>query len=94
MIHYVISKFGAVTAWSRSSAWQRLMDWIGEVDCGEPIVTEEVDLRPENTLEDLEARMHTVEHHLIVEGARIALERLYSQKGITTRQTISQSNGL
>ena len=48
----------------------------GEVDCGEPIITEEVELKKDESLKDLESRMHTVEHRLIVEGTRIAIERL------------------
>lgn len=39
-------------------------------------MTEEVELREHESLEQLETRMHEVEHRLIVEGTRIALEKL------------------
>ncbi|KAF8420421.1 formyl transferase [Tirmania nivea] len=48
---------------------------IGEVDRGEPLVTREVPFAPGETLPELEARMHAVEHAVIVEGARVALEQ-------------------
>lgn len=46
---------------------------IAEVDRGEPLVVEEIEMRDE-TLEELEARIHTVEHRIIVQGARKMLE--------------------
>jgi phosphoribosylglycinamide formyltransferase len=46
---------------------------IAEVDAGEPIVTREVELRQGEELEELERRMHEVEHGLIVEGTRKVL---------------------
>ncbi|KAH3904216.1 5'-phosphoribosylglycinamide transformylase [Parastagonospora nodorum] len=49
---------------------------IAEVDAGEAIVTKEVELREGEGLEELEGRMHEVEHGLIVEGTRRALEGL------------------
>jgi phosphoribosylglycinamide formyltransferase len=49
---------------------------IAEVDAGEAIVTEEVRLRGEETLEELEERIHEVEHGLIVEGTRRTLEKI------------------
>ncbi|KAF1847330.1 phosphoribosylglycinamide formyltransferase [Cucurbitaria berberidis CBS 394.84] len=49
---------------------------IAEVDAGEAIVTAEVALRREESLEELEARIHEVEHGLIVEGTRRTLEGL------------------
>lgn len=55
-------------------------DFTEEVDCGEPIITEEVELRKDECLEDLESRMHMVEHRLIVEGTRLAIERLWKEK--------------
>ena len=53
---------------------------ISEVDMGEPIVTKEVQMRPEESVEELEERMHAMEHGLIVEGTRIALERIRTQR--------------
>ena len=49
---------------------------IAEVDAGEAIVTREVELKEGESLEGLEERMHAVEHGLIVEGTRRALEGL------------------
>jgi phosphoribosylglycinamide formyltransferase len=49
---------------------------IAEVDAGEAIVTEEVRLREGETLEELEERIHKVEHGLIVEGTRRTLEKI------------------
>jgi phosphoribosylglycinamide formyltransferase len=49
---------------------------IAEVDAGEAIVTEEVRLKKEETLEELEERIHKVEHGLIVEGTRRTLEKI------------------
>ena len=49
---------------------------IAEVDAGKAIVTKEVELREGEGLEELEGRMHGVEHGLIVEGTRRALEGL------------------
>lgn len=46
---------------------------IAEVDAGEAIVTEEVELKEGEGLEDLEERIHSVEHGLIVEGVRRSL---------------------
>jgi phosphoribosylglycinamide formyltransferase len=49
---------------------------IAEVDAGEAIVTQEVEIREGEGLEGLEGRMHEVEHGLIVEGTRRVLEGL------------------
>lgn len=49
---------------------------IAEVDAGEAIVTKEVELREGESLDDLETRIHEVEHGLIVEGTRITLEKI------------------
>ncbi|ORY15184.1 formyl transferase [Clohesyomyces aquaticus] len=53
---------------------------IAEVDAGEAIVTEEVLMREGETLEDLETRIHGVEHGLIVEGTRRTLEAIKSKR--------------
>jgi len=45
------------------------------VDKGEPLLVREVEIKEEDTLQDLEERIHKVEHIAIVEGARIALEQ-------------------
>jgi phosphoribosylglycinamide formyltransferase len=46
---------------------------IAEVDAGEAIVTKEIELREGESLDELEERVHEVEHGLIVEGTRKAL---------------------
>ena len=53
---------------------------ISEVDMGEPIVTKEVGMKQGESLEQLEERIHAMEHGLIVEGTRIALEKLRAQR--------------
>jgi phosphoribosylglycinamide formyltransferase len=47
---------------------------IAEVDAGDAIVTKEVELREGESLDELETRIHEVEHGLIVEGTRRTLE--------------------
>ncbi|KAI9230650.1 MAG: phosphoribosylglycinamide formyltransferase [Piptocephalis tieghemiana] len=47
---------------------------IPEVDRGQPILTRSIPILPEDSLEDLEARMHNVEHQVIIEGIAKALE--------------------
>lgn len=49
---------------------------IAEVDAGEAVVWEEVEIREGEGLEGLEGRMHEVEHGLIVEGVRRTLEKI------------------
>lgn len=53
---------------------------IAEVDAGEAIVTAEVELMEGEGLEGLEGRMHGVEHGLIVEGTRRALEGIGAKR--------------
>lgn len=47
---------------------------IAEVDLGEPIVQQEVDIQGCGTLGDLQERIHQAEHGLIVEGTRRVVE--------------------
>ncbi|KAJ1862385.1 phosphoribosylglycinamide formyltransferase [Coemansia sp. RSA 2703] len=47
---------------------------IPEVDKGEPIVTQEVPCQEGDSLEDLEARIHAVEHQLLPRAVRLVLE--------------------
>ncbi|KAG9284043.1 hypothetical protein G9A89_022817 [Geosiphon pyriformis] len=47
---------------------------IPEVDKGEPLLVEKVLISESDTIEDLEARIHSVEHRLIVQGAIMCLE--------------------
>jgi phosphoribosylglycinamide formyltransferase len=52
---------------------------IPEVDRGEVIIQEIVPILDSDTLDDLEARIHVVEHKLIVQGAALALMLLDSK---------------
>ncbi|KAF2676684.1 phosphoribosylglycinamide formyltransferase [Lentithecium fluviatile CBS 122367] len=49
---------------------------IAEVDAGEAIVTEVVVLKEGEGLDELEERIHKVEHGLIVKGTRLTLEKI------------------
>ncbi|KAK2459769.1 hypothetical protein APHAL10511_008201 [Amanita phalloides] len=46
---------------------------VREVDRGEPVVVREIEMRGGETLESLEARVHAVEHEIIVEATRVVL---------------------
>jgi phosphoribosylglycinamide formyltransferase len=52
---------------------------IAAVDEGEPILQREVDMEGCKSLEELQERIHTVEHGLIVEGARRVAEEVASK---------------
>lgn len=52
---------------------------VREVDRGKPLVVRRVEMRKGESLQELEGRMHNVEHEIIVEGARIILEELDEQ---------------
>ncbi|KAI9103289.1 phosphoribosylglycinamide formyltransferase [Phlyctochytrium arcticum] len=49
---------------------------IPEVDRGEVVLQEAVPILKTDTLEDLENRIHSVEHGLIVKGAEVMVQRL------------------
>lgn len=49
---------------------------IEEVDLGEPIIVKEISMEEGESIEDLETRIHKVEHAAIVEGTNLALEAL------------------
>ena len=51
---------------------------ISEVDMGAPIIVRDVEIKEEDTVEDLERRIHAVEHEIIVAGTRKAIESLKS----------------
>lgn len=53
---------------------------IAEVDRGEPVLVKEIDLKKEESLEEYEARVHSVEHKAIVEGTNIILTELIEEK--------------
>ncbi|KAF3315318.1 hypothetical protein TWF173_003863 [Orbilia oligospora] len=48
---------------------------IKEVDRGEPIVVKKVEFKTGESVEDLTARIHDIEHVAIVEGTKLALEK-------------------
>ncbi len=50
-----------------------MVHWVvPEVDAGPVIASAEVPIQPGDTLDDLEARIHTVEHRLLVEAIALA----------------------
>ncbi|QSZ28531.1 hypothetical protein DSL72_003029 [Monilinia vaccinii-corymbosi] len=53
---------------------------ISEVDRGTPILVREVECKSSETLDELEGRMHVVEHQLIVEGTAMAIQELWAQR--------------
>ena len=53
---------------------------ISEVDMGDPILTQEVEIMGSSSLSDLGERIHKVEHELIVEGTRKALDEIISKR--------------
>ena len=53
---------------------------IAEVDMGEPVVQQEVDIEGCGSLQDLQGRIHATEHGLIVEGTKRVLEKTRSEK--------------
>ena len=53
---------------------------IKEVDRGEPLVVREVEIKQEDSLEDLETRIHQVEHEIIVQGAKLVVQSLDESK--------------
>jgi formyltetrahydrofolate-dependent phosphoribosylglycinamide formyltransferase len=51
-----------------------MIHWVIEdVDAGEVIISREIEFLENDTLDSFEARLHSVEHQLIVEGTRRAL---------------------
>jgi formyltetrahydrofolate-dependent phosphoribosylglycinamide formyltransferase len=71
-----------VRAWEahKKSGLERtgaMIHWVIEdVDAGEVIISREVEFLENDTLDSFEARLHSVEHQLIVEGTRRALASL------------------
>ncbi|CAK9779981.1 phosphoribosylglycinamide formyltransferase [Cutaneotrichosporon oleaginosum] len=52
---------------------------IKEVDRGEPLIVREVEIKEGDELADVEARIHSVEHEIIVEGTKKVLEELEAE---------------
>ncbi|KAF9418167.1 hypothetical protein BGZ94_009769 [Podila epigama] len=46
------------------------------VDGGEPLLVREIEIKPEDDLSALQERIHSVEHVLLVQGAKLVLEEL------------------
>jgi formyltetrahydrofolate-dependent phosphoribosylglycinamide formyltransferase len=58
-----------------------MIHWvIPKVDAGEVIISREIEFLENDTLESFEARLHVLEHQLIVEGVRRALESLFTAR--------------
>jgi phosphoribosylglycinamide formyltransferase len=53
---------------------------IAEVDMGEPILVEEIECREGESLEQLEDRIHEVEHILIVKATGLVAKKVLGQK--------------
>lgn len=53
---------------------------IAEVDAGKCVVSKEVEIRLGESVEELEERIHQVEHGLIVEGTRRVLQALEGER--------------
>lgn len=53
---------------------------IDEVDRGQPILVKEIECRAGESLEDLEERIHEVEHKIIVEGTALAISKLWKER--------------
>ena len=56
-----------------------MVHWVvPEVDAGPLIASAPVPIYPDDTLDALEARVHDVEHRLLVEAVTIALQQIHS----------------
>ena len=53
---------------------------ISEVDMGQPITTQEIELKRDESLEDLEQRVHENEWKLIVKGTKLAIDELWNSR--------------
>ncbi|KAK5629980.1 hypothetical protein RRF57_005695 [Xylaria bambusicola] len=57
---------------------------VEEVDRGAPVMTQEIEIRKGESLEDLEQRIHGYEHELIVKATALLAEKIVAAKGSTT----------
>lgn len=55
---------------------------ISEVDMGEPILTRDIEMREGEGLEELEQRIHQNEWEIIVQGTKMAIEKLKGAPGM------------
>ncbi|TKX26230.1 phosphoribosylglycinamide formyltransferase [Elsinoe australis] len=53
---------------------------IPEVDMGPPILVREIEIKKEDTVDDLEGRVHATEWKVIVEATKLAIEELRKEK--------------
>lgn len=54
---------------------------VEEVDRGAPVLTREIQIQDEESLEDLEKRIHGYEHELIVKATALLAQNIASAKG-------------
>lgn len=54
---------------------------IRDVDRGTPIVQREIECKAQETLDELTNRVHEQEHGLIVEGTKMAIVKLWEERG-------------
>ncbi|KAI1820792.1 formyl transferase [Xylaria intraflava] len=57
---------------------------VEEVDRGAPILTQEIQIRESDSLEDLEQRIHGYEHELIVKATALLAQKIASAKSSAT----------
>lgn len=57
---------------------------VEEVDRGAPVLTQEIQIQDEESLEDLEQRIHGYEHELIVKATALLAQKIVSTKASVT----------
>ncbi|KAJ1723786.1 phosphoribosylglycinamide formyltransferase [Coemansia erecta] len=72
--HAIERAYDEFKAGSRSRTGVMVHYVIPEVDKGQPILTQDVPCQQGDLLEDLEARIHAVEHELLPRAVRLVLE--------------------
>lgn len=53
---------------------------VEEVDRGAPVLTREIQIQDNESLEELEQRMHGYEHELIVKATALLAQKIASEK--------------
>ena len=74
--HAIERAFEAFTKGEITKSGAMVHHVVKEVDRGEPIVVREVPFVQGESLEDYEARLHAVEHEIIVEGTKKVLDEV------------------
>ena len=82
MVHMRLNELGRLEEGKISKTGVMIHYVIEEVDEGEPILVREVEINKGESLEELEERIHKVEHVAIVDGTRIALQKLKEEKSL------------